>query len=150
MWKLIFSLLDSLYSLWWNSNDSNYLMFLLCEFLLPVWVTVTYYFIFELKIYTALGYIVSLILLNLGHVFRFRIVSRTHMADDDLWNNVTKSCVYLQLKDVSPRGFSRDHYNDTVFSFWCCTSQIENLWICFIKKRYVCLKLFSLKQKFYK
>ena len=29
-----------------------------------------------LKIYTTLGYIVSLILLNLGHVFRFRIVSR--------------------------------------------------------------------------
>ena len=28
-----------------------------------------------LKIYTTLGYIVSLILLNLGHVFRFRIVS---------------------------------------------------------------------------
>ena len=28
------------------------------------------------KIYTTLGYIVSLILLNLGHVFRFRIVSR--------------------------------------------------------------------------
>ena len=26
-----------------------------------------------LKIYTTLGYIVSLILLNLGHVFRFRI-----------------------------------------------------------------------------
>ena len=32
-----------------------------------------------LKIYTTLGYIVSLILLNLGHVFRFRIVSR-------MWN----------------------------------------------------------------
>ena len=30
----------------------------------------------KLKIYTTLGYIVSLILLNLGHVFRFRIVSR--------------------------------------------------------------------------
>ena len=30
----------------------------------------------NLKIYTTLGYIVSLILLNLGHVFRFRIVSR--------------------------------------------------------------------------
>ena len=26
-----------------------------------------------MKIYTTLGYIVSLILLNLGHVFRFRI-----------------------------------------------------------------------------
>ena len=31
---------------------------------------------YSLKIYTTLGYIVSLILLNLGHVFRFRIVSR--------------------------------------------------------------------------
>ena len=31
---------------------------------------------YQLKIYTTLGYIVSLILLNLGHVFRFRIVSR--------------------------------------------------------------------------
>ena len=31
--------------------------------------------ILNLKIYTTLGYIVSLILLNLGHVFRFRIVS---------------------------------------------------------------------------
>ena len=30
-----------------------------------------------LDIYTALGYIVSLILLNLGHVFRFRIESET-------------------------------------------------------------------------
>ena len=30
----------------------------------------------------------------------------------DLWNNVTKSCVYLRLQDVSPRGFSRDHQND--------------------------------------
>ena len=30
----------------------------------------------NMKIYTTLGYIVSLILLNLGHVFRFRIVSR--------------------------------------------------------------------------
>ena len=30
----------------------------------------------NLKIYTTLGYIVSLILLNLGHVFRFRIISR--------------------------------------------------------------------------
>ena len=29
-----------------------------------------------MKIYTTLGYIVSLILLNLGHVFCFRIVSR--------------------------------------------------------------------------
>ena len=28
-----------------------------------------------MKIYTTLGYIVSLILLNLGHVFSFRIVS---------------------------------------------------------------------------
>ena len=27
-----------------------------------------------MKIYTTLGYVVSLILLNLGHVFRFRIV----------------------------------------------------------------------------
>ena len=53
----------------------------------------------NLKIYTTLGYIVSLILLNLGHVFRFRIVSRmcsTHSADD-------------AEQDVSPRGFSRDH-----------------------------------------
>ena len=33
-------------------------------------------FIIWLKIYTTLGYIVSLILLNLGHMFRFRIVSR--------------------------------------------------------------------------
>ena len=32
-----------------------------------------------MKIYTTLGYIVSLILLNLGHVFRFRIA---HTADD--------------------------------------------------------------------
>ena len=32
--------------------------------------------ILTLKIYTTLGYIVSLILLNLGYVFRFRIVSR--------------------------------------------------------------------------
>ena len=31
--------------------------------------------ILKLKIYTTLGYIVSLILLNLGHVFRFHIVS---------------------------------------------------------------------------
>ena len=30
----------------------------------------------KLKIYTTLGYIVSQIPLNLGHVFRFRIVSR--------------------------------------------------------------------------
>ena len=35
--------------------------------------------ILTMKIYTTLGYIVSLILLNLGHVFRFRI---THTADD--------------------------------------------------------------------
>ena len=38
-----------------------------------------------MKIYTTLGYIVSLILLNLGHVFRFCIVSRmcvTHTADE--------------------------------------------------------------------
>ena len=33
-------------------------------------------FISLLKTYTTLGYIVSLILLNLGHVFRFRIVNR--------------------------------------------------------------------------
>ena len=43
-------------------------------------------FFLPLKIYTTLGYIVSLILLNLGHVFCFRIVSRvshvTHTADD--------------------------------------------------------------------
>ena len=32
--------------------------------------------ILNLKLYTTLGYIVSLILLNLEHVFRFRIVSR--------------------------------------------------------------------------
>ena len=34
------------------------------------------YEILSLKIYTTLGYIVSLILLNLRHVFRFRIISR--------------------------------------------------------------------------
>ena len=32
--------------------------------------------ILNLKMYTIFGYIVSLILLNLGHVFRFRIFSR--------------------------------------------------------------------------
>ena len=39
-----------------------------------------------LKIYTTLGYIVSLILLNLGHVFRFRIVSRMCSADMYIFN----------------------------------------------------------------
>ena len=48
-----------------------------------------------LKIYTTLGYIVSLILLNLGHVFRFGIVSR---VQEDKWNNITKSCVNRQFK----------------------------------------------------
>ena len=39
--------------------------------------------LFCLKIYTTLGYIVSLILLNLGHVFRLSIVNQmTHTADD--------------------------------------------------------------------
>ena len=28
---------------------------------------------------------------------------------EDQWNNITKSCVYLHLQDVSPRGFSREH-----------------------------------------
>ena len=36
-----------------------------------------------LKIYTTLGYIVSLILLNLGHVFRFRIVSRMCQLEEE-------------------------------------------------------------------
>ena len=55
-----------------------------------------------LKIYTTLSNIVSQIRLNLGHVFQ------THTADDakakhvsqiqeDLWNNITKSCVNLQF-----------------------------------------------------
>ena len=34
--------------------------------------------ILTIKIYTTLGYIVSLILLNLRHVFHFRIISRTY------------------------------------------------------------------------
>ena len=36
------------------------------------------------KIYKTLGYIVSLILLNLGHVFHFHIIGRmwTYTADD--------------------------------------------------------------------
>ena len=39
--------------------------------------------ILNLKMYTTLDSIVSLILLNLGHVFRFRIVSdMTHTVDD--------------------------------------------------------------------
>ena len=40
------------------------------------------YFI-NLKIYTTLGYIVSLILLNLGHVFRFRIVSHMYQLEEE-------------------------------------------------------------------
>ena len=57
-----------------------------------------------------LDYIVSLILLNLGHVFPLFIVSLMwrQTADDakakhvsqvqeDKWNNVTKSCAYLQI-----------------------------------------------------
>ena len=37
---------------------------------------VSWWNILNLKIYTTLGYIVSLIPLNLEHVFRFRIVNR--------------------------------------------------------------------------
>ena len=33
-------------------------------------------------------------------------------AREDWWNNTTKSCVYLQVRDVSPRGFGRDHQID--------------------------------------
>ena len=47
--SVIFNLMVSTEASWWN--------------------------ILNLKIYTTLAYIVSLILLNLGHVFRFRISS---------------------------------------------------------------------------
>ena len=59
----------------------------------------------ELKIYTTLGYIVSLILLNLGHVFRFRIVSWRCEIQKDKWNNITKSCVYLQYITTCSRTY---------------------------------------------
>ena len=36
--------------------------------------------VMNLKIYTTLGYIVSLILFSLGHVLRFRIVGRIHVS----------------------------------------------------------------------
>ena len=36
----------------------------------------------------------------------------SHMWHKRLWNNITKSCVCLQLQDVSIRGFSRDHQNN--------------------------------------
>ena len=39
-----------------------------------------------LKIYTTLGYIVSLIDAKAKHVSQ---------VQEDLWNNITKSCVYL-------------------------------------------------------
>ena len=55
--------------------------------------------ILNLKIFTTLDYIVSQILLNLRHVFRFRIVgtqsyvSTYAWVQEDSWNNITKSCV---------------------------------------------------------
>ena len=34
----------------------------------------------------------------------------TYLQFEDIHNSyLTKSCVYLQIQDVSPRGFSRDH-----------------------------------------
>ena len=64
------------------------------------------------KICTTLGYIVSQILLNLGHVFHFHNVNpmcHVFQVQEDLWNDITKSCAFLQLHDVSPRIFSQDH-----------------------------------------
>ena len=43
-----------------------------------------------MEIYTTLGYIVSLILLNLGHVFRFRIISRMCQYG---WRCESETCV---------------------------------------------------------
>ena len=62
----------------------------------------------KLKIYTTLGYIVSLITLNLGHVFHFCICVDIRDICVDIYN-IIKSCVYLRLQDVSPRGFSQGH-----------------------------------------
>ena len=53
----------------------------------------------NLEICTTFGYIVSVIVFELPNF------------KNDYWNDITKSCAYLQLQDVSPRGFNRDHYN---------------------------------------
>ena len=57
---------------------------------------------------TTLGYIVSRILLNLGHVFRSRIVcfAFATVADGAKAKHV-HTAAYLQLQDVSPRDFGR-------------------------------------------
>ena len=77
----------------------------------------------KLEIHTTLDCIVSLILLNLGHVFRFRIVSDAVMMiltkrkwntcpkfKRNKWNNITKSCVYLQFRNEEL--FHFDYHGD--------------------------------------
>jgi len=41
--------------------------------------------------------------------FNISVLYRRHTKVILVLEDVTKSCVYLQLQDVSPRGFSRDH-----------------------------------------
>ena len=58
--------------------------------------------ILKLKIYTTLGCIVSLILLNLGHVFRYRIVSRMCQSCVPSSRGLVKQynqelCIYLSI-----------------------------------------------------
>ena len=54
----------------------TFVISILYTFNLMVSTETSWWNILNLKIYTTPGYTVSLILLNLGHVFRFRIVSR--------------------------------------------------------------------------
>ena len=64
------------------------------------------------KVHTPLGYVVSLILLSSGHVFRFRIVSRDGTrvpSSRGLVKQYNQELCNLRLQDVSLKGFSREH-----------------------------------------
>ena len=73
---------------------------------------------FVLKIYTTLGYIVSLILLNLGHVFRFRIVSRD---DDGLVRQYNQElCISLNSRCFTKRLQSRSLNRNCISKHFLC------------------------------